>query len=488
MHRRQFLNRTALAALVAAWPFGRAIGAGDPSAGDLDLIREAIALHPGALRYLDPAALERAFAVLAEEWLATPKLAERYLALTAFLAKLRCGHTYCNFYNQTDEVEEAVFVRTTRLPFFFRWIDGDMVVTRDLTGKGLLAAGTRISRIDGRPPAEMLAALMPLARADGGNDAKRMAQLEVTGGERFPAFDIYQGLLFPPEANGGFALSWIAPDASLGHATVPALTPAQRLAAAPPPEDDGSPLWTVTERSDGIIVLTMPTWVVYRSGWDWGSWLKRQAPKFYSARGLVIDLRGNEGGLSCGDPILARLSRRDIALDDFDRRVRFRRIPVTLDGLIDTPSPDFRTLGIHADALGNGWYGLTDGEAANTISAASPTLTIPVAVLTDAANSSATFLFAHRVKRHGLARLFGSTTGGNQRGINGGAVGFVRLPASGIEFDVPLIGYFAEKPAPDRGIEPDVDVSWSIRDIADGRDPVMAAASRWIVTQKRAGA
>jgi hypothetical protein len=56
----------------------------------------------------------------------------------------------------------------------------------------------------------------------------------------------------------------------------------------------------------------------------------------------------------------------------------------------------------------------------------------------------------------GLATLIGRETGGNRRGTNGGRVAFLKLPASGIEVDVPLVGYFPATPQSDRGIVPDV--------------------------------
>lgn len=64
-------------------------------------------------------------------------------------------------------------------------------------------------------------------------------------------------------------------------------------------------------------------------------------------------------------------------------------------------------------------------------------------VLIDSANGSATFQFAQKVRRNGLGVLLGEPTGGNQRGINGGAYFFLRLPESRLEVDLPLVGYFA---------------------------------------------
>ena len=65
-----------------------------------------------------------------------------------------------------------------------------------------------------------------------------------------------------------------------------------------------------------------------------------------------------------------------------------------------------------------------------------PRYTGRVWVLVGADNSSATFEFAQVVQRNRLATLVGQPTGGNQRGINGGAFFFVRLPKSGIELDL----------------------------------------------------
>lgn len=75
----------------------------------------------------------------------------------------------------------------------------------------------------------------------------------------------------------------------------------------------------------------------------------------------------------------------------------------------------------------------------------------------------------------------GQPTGGSQRGINGGAFFFLRLPNSGIEMDLPLIGTFPAKPMPDAGLTPDVQVVRTVDDLAEGRDAAMLAGGegRW---------
>lgn len=47
---------------------------------------------------------------------------------------------------------------------------------------------------------------------------------------------------------------------------------------------------------------------------------------------------------------------------------------------------------------------------------------------------------------------------------------------SGVEADIPLIGYFPDKAMPDAGITPDVLAAVTARDIASGRDAAMERA------------
>lgn len=97
-------------------------------------------------------------------------------------------------------------------------------------------------------------------------------------------------------------------------------------------------------------------------------------------------------------------------------------------------------------------------------------------MLISATNSSANFNFARRIQQNRLATLVWQPTGGNLRGINGGAYFFVRLPDSGLEFDLPLIGYFPTTPQRDAGIVPDIAVPLTAAAIAAGRDEVLQRA------------
>lgn len=449
--------------------------------GDIAILRRAYeTLHPGLHRYSTPQQTAARFDALERAWSKPQTLGDAYLSLSHFLATVRCGHTYANFYNQKRAVADTLFAGRTRLPFQFVWRDGRMIVTRNLSGDARLAPGAEVLTVDGREAGAILRGLVPYARADGHNDAKRRALLEVRGDDRFETFDIFHPLMFgaPGDAFrlrvrpfGGNAVTLEAAPIDL----------AARRAAMAATADDDAPAWTFALEED-VGVLTMPNWALYNSKWDWRAFLDGVFVQLGSptVRGLVIDLRGNEGGLDCGNSILARLTAREIALGDEERRVRYRKTPPDMDPYLDTWDDSFRDWGADATDLGDGFYRLAGeeegGAAVNVIRPLAPRFTKPVMVLVDAQNSSATFQFAATVQANGLGRLMGSPTGGNRRGINGGAFFFVRLPGSGLEADLPLIGRFPKTPQPDAGLLPDIAAVNTVADIAAGRDGVRAAA------------
>lgn len=454
---------------------------------DIAVLRAAMAIHPGLHRYLSPKLVETHFTAFERDYLAGADMEsyERcYLALSRFLTTIRCGHSYPNFFNQTDPEVKALFDRQTRLPVDFEWIDQTMVVTADHSGTSALPRGTRITAMNGRRVGDVLDTLMPYTRADGGNDAKRRSLLGVRGAETIEYFDVFQGLVLPPAA-GVHVLDIVRPDGRESWVDIPAIGLAARQATVTKvQEGEEGERWRYSVRPDGIAVLDMPGWAMWSSRWDWRSWLSDRLDAAAGTRGLVIDLRRNEGGDDCGDPILARLIDRDLAGWPFEPRVRFRQVSPALAPHVSTWDDRFRRIGVGGADLSGGWYGLPEREALKPIRPDAKRLRVPVAALIGPANSSATFGFISAARQSGRVRLFGETSGGNRRGINGGGFFFTKLPASGIEFDLPLIGYFPSRPEPDAGIEPDVRIANTTASIAAGSDMAMSAAAAWTRDQK----
>lgn len=450
-------------------------------AADLPVLQRAYeALHPGLYRYQTPDQFRQRLAEAAAALKLPSDLDRQYLALSRLTASVRCGHTYANFYNQSKAVVEKLFSGKDKLPFYFVWVGSQMVVSANPLGLGGLDRGTEIVSIDGVSVAEIQAELMPYLRADGSNDAKRRKLLDTTGGDRFETFDIFYALLYPPKSPRFRLGIRHRPNGPVLTLMVDAIDQEERRQMAPPGADASAPgYWTLGYPRRGIGRLTMPGWALYDKKWDWHARIDAIFDDLACnrAQGLVIDLRDNEGGLDCGYDLIARFIGYELPLfTDYERRVRFRTVPDDIVPNLDTWDWSFLRLGEGADDLGNGFYRLaTDGELGG-IKPKAPRFEGKVAVLCGAQNSSATFNFIDLVQRHGLGRVYGEPTGGNQRGINGGCFFFLRLPHSGLEVDLPLIGEFPTASKPDAGLRPDVFVAPGVADVALGRDPVLERA------------
>lgn len=459
---------------------------------DLAILRRAFEeLHPGLHRYATPAQRALDFAAVASAFQRDLTRREAFLELSRFTAKIRCGHTFLNPANQSTTVVNELFSGQDKVPFCFRWLDRRMIVTRDLSPGARLEPGSEVVAIDGIPATTLLAALLTVTRADGANDAKRISLLEVQGNERYETFDLFFPLLFPRTAPTFELDVRRFGEGTIVKVTLEALTWEQRLAArkdsAPAPTGADGPLWTRRELDARTALLSMPSWVVYDTSWNWRGYLDSTFTELAerSTENLVIDLRGNEGGSSVGDVLLSYLIEAPVTLAEETRWVRYRKTPRELDAALDTWDDSFRDWGSAAIGPIDGFYRLTrfddGGDAGTVIEPAEPRFAGRVVVLIDASNSSATFEFARAVRQLRVATLVGQATGGNQRGIHGGAFFFLRLPRSGLEIDLPLIGHFprlGSMERPDAGIVPDVVVMPSAASIAAGSDAELDRVAR----------
>jgi hypothetical protein len=453
--------------------------------GDVVTLRRTFeALHPGLHRYNTAAELDAAFADLDASVRDGATLAQAFLAFSVLATKLRCGHTFLNPTNQSDEVRRALFTGP-HLPLTFRWRDGRIVVTGSTSPEVGIIRGTEITAIDGVPAREILARLLTVSRADGANDDKRVANLDRRDGETNQLFDIAFPLFYP-RSSDRFVLDVVPPGEQARRVTVRGARDEATDAAPPSAASPTDPaLWSLRFLDEHTGYLAMPSWVTYHGKWDWKGDLHRVFADLAArhATSLIVDLRGNEGGTDVGNDILGHYLDAPLPLAGLERWTRYRRVPDDLRPNLDTWDKSFFDWGASAEPLGDGFFRLTkydDGPQGDTLLPLQPRARAKLVVLVDAENSSATFQFAQVVQQRHLGTLIGEPTGGNQRGINGGAFFFLRLPGSGLEIDLPLIGRFPRgghpERLPDAGLTPDVVVRATAADIAAGRDPVLAAA------------
>jgi len=457
--------------------------------GDVAVLRRAYEeLHPGLYRYNTREQMKANFEELARALNHDQSLAEAYLAISQFTAKVKCGHSYPNFFNQPKAIQAALFQGKNRVPFYFVWIDRRMIVKKDFSEEKALRPGDEIVSMNGTPVTEILKKLLTIARADGSNDAKRVDLLNVTGDSEYETFDIYFPLFFRQASRKMKLRVLRGREGKLSEVEVTALTYEQRL--APIKEKVAAkrgdvPLWKFEFLRPDVAYLKMPDWAVYDSKWDWKAFLGDVFEQLDTKKPahFIVDLRGNEGGIDAGNPVLEHLIERDLPLEQYERRVRYRKVPDDLAPYLDTWDPSFKDWGEKAVDLHDGFFRLTrydDDERGDVIHPKGKRYAGKVWVLVDASNSSATFQFARVIQANRLGTLIGEPTGGNLRGINGGAFFFLRLPNSKIEVDVPLIGTFPGTPQPDGGLQPDVVVTVKAEDIAAGRD----AALEYVLADK----
>jgi hypothetical protein len=461
---------------------------------DVALLRATFeSLHPGLLRYQTQQQSAESFDRLARDLNRDLSQRKVYVRLSAFTATLRCGHTYPNFFNQSDSVKHDLFDTSDRLPFFFRWIDGRMIVIKDFTPQHSLPQGTTVLSINGMATGTVLRKLMPYARSDGHNDFKRVDYLQVVGVETYEATDLLAPMIFQ-DWHGPFRLVVQKPGAHLQKeqivvAAVSAEERKREALQAHPDLSGTDPLFTLSVLQDGTAVLKMPTWAVFNTKWDWSAWLNNALDQIADrhAPSLIVDLRGNEGGNDVGDLILNRIRNSSVAPPTgYATLIRYRKVPDEFLPYLSTWDKRFRNRGTAAIELGKPWptappvhyFELKEepDQPADAPSVATKPYVGKVLILADASVSSATFNFSRIVQQEHLGTLIGEPTGGNRRGINGGSFFFLRLPNSGLEIDLPLVGTFPTEYQADEGLIPEVVVRVSRENIAEGIDSVLNRA------------
>ncbi len=464
-------NRRAVLSLPLALPLVARAQAPEISAADaqrdLRILKRALTeLHPGLYRYATPEQIEAEFSAASQSVAGGASRAQFYLVATRIAAAVRCGHTWTNPSNQSPAVQ-ALLARQT-LPLVLRWVEGRIGVLASAAPG--VSAGSEILAIDGRSPGEIATALLPYLRADGSSDGKRLAQLD--DDENGGAMQRLFPLRLPP-GEAGWRLRLRTDEVTVTPVSAAAREQALKAAGWQPP----STAWSL--RIDaGTAVLTLPTFSFWNGKFDGKAWLANAFTELADkqVRRLVIDLRRNEGGDDAyGLALLSHLIKVPFTQPGGRRESAYERVPYVLARYLDTWDFGFfdRT-GQVTKTAGRNWR-LSDSEARAIEPVAKPFVGQVVALI-GPQNSSAGFLIARDLQRAGAATLIGQPTGGNLRGLNGGQLAWITLPASGVAVDIPLLAHFAPGEPPDAGVMPDVRVAPSFADALAGRDTDMLAA------------
>lgn len=443
---------------------------------DHTVLRRALSeLHPGLNLHRSPAVIELAFQNLKIDWSKAQDRRSTYLALSKMLGQVRCGHTYANVYNQTAEVAKEVLDGRDKLPFTFELVEKRMLV---VAGREI-PSGSEVLEIDGVPVGKIVDRLVPLVKADGGNDAKRLDDLNTAGLGRYEAFDVLHPLVFPPKRSG-FTITYQGP-AGVMQKRVEAVTRAERAERLRLRED---PLWVPSVLPGGIGYLPLQSFTTWNFRFDWRRRLETAFDRFRSEapKHLIIDIRGNEGG---DDSVIAELGRylvkEPLTLNSPPSYIKFDTVAADLRPYLSSWNPAVFELGKGTVVESNGLR-RRPGVFPTRLQPKPNAFAGKVWMLVGPSNSSATFHLARAVKQHGLATLVGRVTGGSLKGTTGGQFLVLTLPNSKITVDIPLVT--SPSDLPDQGVTPDLLTSWTFEKRRSGIDPDMEAVLKATRTQK----
>lgn len=454
---------------------------------DLSIAQKACReLHPGLYRYNTKLQIDSLFEACRLKFQSSLSYPEAYLAFSELAAGIRCGHTYANFFNQPGFIQQAVFQQPDKLPFTFRIIEGRILVEYNASEDQRIGKGCEVIAANGAPVQEILSRLARLVPADGGSLAKRMSRLELSGIGEYEDFDIFFPMLYPP-SGGRYELEMrnletgeqfsSQVDAISREARAERIR--KRYGLREPSYDK---LWEFALLDSQCAYLRLGHFQTWKMSADWKKFLKNVFETLESKNisHLIIDIRGNEGG---NDEVILELSRslasRPISSPPMRSLTRYATLPPGLEPYLSSWDNSFKDLSRRARQVESGFYELKSaGE--QRLPGNRNAYRGKVYLLIGPSNSSATFYMAGIWKENGLAALVGQPTGGSRQGINGGQIAFLRLPHSGIELDIPLIGTFPETPQPAGGIEPDVFVRPSVEGFLKGIDSELEAAKALI--------
>lgn len=449
---------------------------------DVAALKETIKyVHPSLYKYRSATKLETDFQELEAAMLAEPNLTNAYKQVSKFATKIQCSHTFTNPWNQGGTVEKAIFFSRDKVPFTFDRIGRQLFIARNASDQDALVPGREILAIDGVPTTEILNRLLPYISGDGANEEKKLQRLTLGGTNKFELFDIFFSLEFGTKDAFQLTLKdHVSGD--IIEVSVKAMSKTARDAKLRARytdfNNDFASGWQFEMKNDSTAYLKMRSFAAYNKDFNWRNFLDSAFREINekNAKHLILDIRGNEGGeTEIVEHLLRKVLQSPITVPAAKTVVNYKRLPEELEANVSTWSKLPYNWGATVEPLPNGQYLMKERYSgrAQTYEPAKNNFQGQTYLLIDAENSSATQIMATYAKRYKLATLIGQETGGNQRGLNGGYIFFLRLPNTKVEVDLPLLSinlFPVTKDTPNGGIQPDVFVQKNVADFVNGVD------------------
>lgn len=450
---------------------------------DFELIRAMVLdVHPGTLRYNTKEEINAALLELKTTFNQPQTYQDAYLAISKLTAQLKCDHTKAGFNNQGEIINSIIHYQKDKIPFTFKWIDDEMIVTHNASENSTLVRGTKVLSINNIAVLDIRKKMFAYIGADGNTNKNRIYKTEVDGYDfRRNAFDIFYPLLYPIE-DGQLQLTIQQVGADeIEEITVHTLTRKRRFATLteryehfPKSRDD---MWKFEIKDNHVAILTLNSFGLY--GWkamtiDYKYFLADAFKKIHEAKieNLIIDIRENNGGNDeMAKELFLYLSEWDYNYDR-EGRTRYVSFPNSLKPFIRTWGDDpwyYKLKPKNPNPI-NGYYSFKESYDQEASKSDKNVFKGKTHMIIGSANTSLAFYTAARFTMQNIGTTIGTETGGNLNDINGGQILFLNLPHSKIEIDFPIMGAFTIPEQPDQGIKPDIEVNYSRQDIVSNID------------------
>ncbi|MET0463133.1 MAG: S41 family peptidase [Chitinophagaceae bacterium] len=423
-------------------------------------------LHPGIYRYQTKNEFDRQEQLLRMA-ITTPMTEEEYYRLVMpFIAGLKCGHTK---WHRKDRPDDRFPFRQEQLfPIKLFFKDNKAWVLRNYLGTDTLAAGTEITAINGKKIAEIIGLLKLFITMDGNVRSALYQELNQSFNGYYASFIGTTGTYDIQYKTGRQEKQYLLPAVSLREVQ-------QKDAAS---QRSNRPAFELSLPKPAVALLRIGRFYTNPGEQDYYRFIDSAFEQMNNAavQSLVIDLRGNEGGVEeYGGYLFSWIAAKPFTYYNRILVASNKESSVKQYGWF--PPGLEQALSLIREKDGEYYWPMQEYLAQKDPQAKA--FRGKVFILTDGFSFSVTAEFASAVKTAGRAMFVGEETGGAYGGDNSGVFASITLPNTKLTAGIPLMAFYMHQDGvnpPDRGILAEKTVSPGIREMLTSRDIVMETA------------
>lgn len=457
---------------------------------DFALLRQALEEgHPGLYWYAAKVDMDSAFALTARQLTREMTEEEFRKHLSPLITRIRCGHTGIFLSKKSERYFKKN--RPPLLPFETGFYGGKLYVTENHSSDSTLRAGSEVLAIEGEPVERMAFLMRALIPADGYNQTHKNVRISSS----FPG---YYRLLYGDRdtvsvmvrdsTNAARSLR-LAPLTPQSFRVLPKVVgqPTPNTPQSKPRKSDRRRALRFADADSAGASPPVALLNVYTFDDRGYAGFYRRAFREIDRRGskeLIVNIRANGGGYSAAGRSLLRYLmdssfRFSASMIAPRRRLSFGR-HLTAKPL------RFVARNFFSKNLPDGRLALRSGDEV-TRPVRRHRFNGDVYVLTNGGTFSAAAIVAANLQAKRRAVVVGRETGGGRAGCNAAYIPFLTLPNTDVRVRFPLYRVLTDIASSNegRGVRPDYEINYTIREALAGKDLDVRKALQLIKEKQR---